>query len=229
MKTVRKEEIKKRVEKSKIGYRYINDKRYRVLFCATVSFSINITYAVYNALLGYFSDTNRFIVLGIYYFVLSIMRLVAVLYERKSKKKKELRVMRFSGVMLIELSSILGAMVWFDAKESMATSYHEIVMITIALYTFTKLTLAIINAVKARKVNSPVITTIRNISCADAAASIISLQRSMFVTFSGTPEKDIFIMNLCTGLAAFGFVFVLGIHMVFIKKEKFSKQKEAHE
>lgn len=222
-----KTKIRTKIEKNKFGNRYINDNRYRTTLSATFSFSINVIFSLYNILLGHFSDTNWYIILGIYYFVLSVIRLSAVLHEKKSKKNREFLVMRFSGAMLIELSTILAAMVWIDAKKSMATTHHEIIMITIALYTFTKLTFAIINAVKVKKTYSPVLITIRNISCADAAASILSLQRSMFASFGDSTAKDTFIMNICTGVAAFSFVLFLGIRMITIKKDRFYKKKEA--
>lgn len=222
-----KKRIIKKIESTKFGNRYVNDPRYRTTFSATFSFAFNMFFSLYNVLLGHFSNTNWYIILGIYYFVLSVMRLSAVLHEKKANQKREFFVMRFSGALLIELSTILGAMVLIDAKKNMATKYHEIVMITIALYTFTKLTLAIINAVKVRKTYSPVLITIRNISCADAAASILALQRSMFASFGDSSAKDVYIMNIFTGVAAFLFVLVMGIYMLTVKKEKFYKKKEA--
>ena len=65
---------------------------------------------------------------------------------------------------------------------------HEIVMIAMAAYTFTKITLAVINLVKARKSASAKIVTLRNISLSDACVSIFALQRSMLVSFKGMTE-----------------------------------------
>lgn len=222
-----RKKIETKLESTNFGHRYLHDTHFRTTVSVTSSFAVNGVFALYNILLGYFSNTNWYIILGIYYFVLSIMRLAAVLHEKRNVKQKEFFVMRFSGIMLIELSSILGAMVWIDAKKNMATKYHEIIMITIALYTFTKLTVAIINAVKVRKTFSPVLITIRNISCADAAASILSLQRSMFASFGDSSAKDVYIMNICTGVAAFSVVLFMGIYMLAIKKDKFYRKKEA--
>lgn len=208
-------------ESTTFGNRYMNDSRFRVIFSATMSFAINALYALYNALLGAIGHSWWFAAFGVYYILLSVMRLFAVLYERRiSERKNEAFVMKFSGVLLIMLSFVLASTVYMAANSDKAQQYHEIIMITIATYTFTKLTLAIINAVKVKKTKSPILVTIRNISCADAAASILSLQRSMFASFEGTSETDIFVMNICTGTAAFLFVLILGISMVKANKNK---------
>lgn len=208
-------------ESTAFGNRYMNDSRFRVIFSATMSFAINILYALYNGLLGAIGHSWWFAAFGVYYMLLSIMRLFAVLYERRvNGRKNEAFVMKISGVLLVLLSVVLASTVYMAANSDKAQQYHEIIMITIAAYTFTKLTLAIINAVKVKKTKSPILVTIRNISCADAAASIVSLQRSMFASFEGTSETDIFIMNICTGTAAFLFVLILGISMVKANKHK---------
>lgn len=82
-------------------------------------------------------------------------------------------------------------------------------MISIAAYTFCKVIIAIVNAVKIAKHKSPLLATIRNITCADAAASILSLQRSMLVSFKGMSNSDIILMNTLTGVFICLFVFML--------------------
>lgn len=207
------------------GYRYLNDSRFRVVFSAIMSFCVNIIYALYNGWLSVSLRSWWFAAFGIYYMLLSIMRFIAVTHERRSKGKTEFYVMKTSGILLVVLSFVLASTVYMAANSDNAQKHHEIIMITIATYTFTKLTLAIINAVKAGKTNSPLLITIRNISCADAAASILLLQRSMFASFSGTPGTDIFVMNICTGTAVFLFVLILGTSMIRAQSKNEVKKK----
>ena len=87
-------------------------------------------------------------------------------------------------------------------------------MITIATYTFYKVVLAIINTVKVRKENSLLLSSIRNIGCADAAVSILSLQRSMLVSFGAMEREDIFLMNVLTGAGVFLIIVLLGIALI---------------
>ena len=118
----------------------------------------------------------------------------------------------------------LAGMVIPSSLKDRGVVHHEIVMITIALYTFAKITLAIINLVKTKKGKvSVTIDTLRYISFADAAVSICSLQRSMLVSFGDMPESDIRIFNIVVGSVVCFIVFVLGIVLLGIKFDKKSK------
>ena len=92
--------------------------------------------------------------------------------------------------------------------------FHEIIMISIALYSFGKITLAIISLVKAKKHSSCAELSLRHISFADAVVSIASLQRSMLVSFGEMPISQIRIFNTATSSAASVLVFLLGIWLI---------------
>lgn len=94
------------------------------------------------------------------------------------------------------------------------TVYSKIVMITIAVYAFTKITLASVNLAKSRRSASLKVKTLRNISFADAFVSIFSLQRSMLVSFGELAEGTIRIMNIATGSAVCVIVFLLGVNLL---------------
>ena len=83
-----------------------------------------------------------------------------------------------------------------------------------ATYAFTKITLATIKLVKARRSTSATLITLRNISFADAFVSIFALQRSMLVSFEGMSETEIVIMNASLGSAVCAIVFLLGLNLV---------------
>ena len=97
-----------------------------------------------------------------------------------------------------------------------------IVMIAMAAYAFTKITLATIKLIKARRSTSATLITLRNISFADAFASIFALQRSMLVSFEGMTEAEIVIMNATLGSAVCVIVFLLGVKLLRNKKALFN-------
>ncbi|MGN0468978.1 MAG: hypothetical protein ACI4GY_09665 [Acutalibacteraceae bacterium] len=217
------------ISKNKTVKKIIHSKRHRIVFTAAASLALNICYAVYNGILGIFYSTLWFLVLCIYYIILSVMRFAAVSCERKNRLKNEtvseMFVLKFSGIMLMILSLVLAGSVYYSTFNETAKKYNEIVMISIAAFTFYKVVLAVINAIKIAKHKSPLLTTIRNTSCADAAASILSLQRSMLVSFEGMSASEIEIMNITTGIAVCLFIFILGLLMTIglfdIKKHDF--------
>ena len=127
--------------------------------------------------------------------------------------------------MLIVMSFVLSGVVYLSLTNNVSVKHQEIFMITIATYTFYKVVLAIVNTVKIRKENSLLLSTIRNISCADAAVSILSLQRSMLVSFGEMGHDRIYMMNALTGAGVFIVIIALGISMIVKSSKKISKNE----
>ena len=59
--------------------------------------------------------------------------------------------MKFSGVLLVVLGIVLAAVNYISLSQNIASKHEKIVMITIATYTFYKITMAILKAVKQHK------------------------------------------------------------------------------
>lgn len=203
----------KYIPKTRPGIRLKEDKRYRIVSFAICGFSINILYALYNGVLGIISHSIWFLSLCAYYTILSSMRFGVVMQDRRNISTENF-ITRFCGVMLIMLSLVLSGSVYLSLTNNVAVKHQEILMITIAAYTFYKVVLAIVNTVKIRKENSLLLSTVRNIGCADAAVSILSLQRSMLVSFGEMELDKIYIMNALTGAGVFIIIIVLGTGMI---------------
>ena len=99
---------------------------------------------------------------------------------------------------------------------------HMIVMIAMAAYAFTKITLAIIKLIHARRSKHAILITLRNISLADAFVSIFALQRSMLVSFEGMGEVETMIMNAALGSAVCMICFLLGLMLLINDRYKSS-------
>ena len=194
----------KYIPKTKLGAKLKANKRYRIVFFAICGFIINLLFALYNGALGIIFRSTWF---------LSSMRFGAVLQDRRNISTEKF-IARFCGVMLIVLALVLSGSVYLSLAADIAVKHQEIIMITIATYTFYKVVLAIINTVKVRKENSLLLSSIRNIGCADAAVSILSLQRSMLVSFGAMEREDIFLMNVLTGAGVFLIIVLLGIALI---------------
>ena len=168
---------------------------------ALVSMILNMVFSVYHIVLGILTHSWWLFTVGFYYVILSIVRAIVL-----SKKEEKRSTAIFAGIMLMVLSLPLAGTVILSFMKDRGTVFHEIIMITIALYAFTKITLASVKVI-----------TLRNISLATAFVSIFSLQRSMLVSFEGMSESGIRMMNLATGSAVCVIVFLLGLNL--LKKE----------
>lgn len=212
-----RQKIFDKIERSKIGKRMITDQRYRIITTAAFSFFINLLYALYNGVLGMMNRSIWFISMCAYYTILSTLRFSAVLCGRKSNSTAsvdtEYFVMKLSGVLLAVLSFVLTSVIYISLVENIAVRHDTVVMITIAAYSFYKITMAIIRAIKQRKNPSPLLAVIRSIGYADVAASVLTLQRSMLASFGESADPQAHTMNILTGAAVCLFIFTLGTIM----------------
>lgn len=135
------------------------------------------------------------------------------------------------GVTGLVLAWCLSGTVILCAMKDRGIRYHEIVMITLALYAFIKVTLGISNLVKASRHAASAWVCLRNISLANALVSICSLQRSMLVSFGDMAQQDITLFNILTGSGVCIIVFMLGLNLIGGKRVTMAKSKivEANE
>ena len=206
------------IGKTKTGRKLVSSQRYRIILSAAIAFTFNLLYAIYHLVLGVLNLSFWFIAMCAFYGVLATMRFSAVLCERNHQKSPdndtELFVMKLSGLLLVVLGVLLATVNYISLSQNIATQHEKIIMITIATYTFYKTAMAITKAVKQRKNPSPLLRTIRNISYAEVAASILTLQRSMLVSFGSMSAENSHFMNAVTGGVVCLFVLILGLSMI---------------
>ena len=181
----------------------------RTLKFALASLVFNMAFATYHIIMGLVTSSWWLLTIGSYYLVLSIVRFVVL-----CSKSGEHFIAKFTGWMLILLSIPLAGTVILSVVQDRGHALHMIVMITMATYAFTKITLATIKFLKARHSPSATLITLRNISFADAFVSIFALQRSMLVSFKGMTDAEIVIMNTTLGSVVLVIVFLLGVNLL---------------
>ena len=191
------------------------------------SLAFNVAYALGNCIIGFLTHSWWFITVGAYYAVLTVTRYSVLQIRRKANGNydTELFARRITGILLVVLSFCIVGVNILSAVKDRGTDFHEIVMITIATYTFTKITISIIGMTKAKRSASPVLKTLRNISLADACVSIYTMQRSMLVSFPGMEAAEILLLNIFTGTAVWIVVLLLGINLIGGKYTDMAKSK----
>ena len=189
----------------------------RTLKIAIASLVFNIAFAIYHLVMGLVTSSWWLLTLGSYYLILSTVRFAVL-----RSKSKERFIAKFTGWMLMLLSIPLVGTVILSVLRDRGHKLHMIVMIAMAAYAFTKITLAIIKFIKARRSKSAILLTLRNISLADAFVSIFALQRSMLVSFEGMSEAEIVIINAALGSAVCIACFLLGLLLLLNRQYKSS-------
>ena len=186
------------------------DKTFRI---ALIGLLFNMAFSAYHIVFGVMSYSWWLLTVGAYYLMLSCVRFFVL-----QIKKREYFATKFTGVMLMLLSLPLAGTVILAVVRDRGMIMHEIIMIAMAVYAFTKIAFATVNLVKSRKYASAKLVTLRNISFADACVSIFALQRSMLVSFEGMSEAEILTMNAILGFAVCFMTFLLGLNLIKNKK-----------
>lgn len=220
------------IKKNPFGERFLDDHAFRTILTTLPAFLINVAYTVYNGVIGIMNQSAWFITMAVYYSLLGIMRYRAVstgrriarLEDKQLIRKKELSVIKMDGILLLVLNLALSGAVLLTIAQDTAKRYSEIMVISIAAYTFYKITMALINIIKVRKTQSPILITIRNIGVADALVSMLTLQAAMLASFQDKSSLNSNQMNAITGLAVCILIAILGTSMIWYA---YAKKKES--
>ncbi|MBP3396527.1 MAG: hypothetical protein J6L87_05070 [Clostridia bacterium] len=221
-------------EKNKYARRWREDTAWRMKISLYGTFAWNIAYAALQLGLGIWHRTLWFGSLAGYYASLSVMRFLLLRGAAKRGNDKdvlhEYRAYRAYGVIFLVMNLMVSLMIFFMVYWSRSFHHHEITTIAIAAYTFTSLTLTIINTVKYQKYNSPLYAASWFISLASACVSMLILASTMLTTFGDatmelTERRWIL---AASGAGTSAFIVTIAIYMIW-KGSKMMKLLNAGE
>lgn len=210
----------KRFKENKYIALWRSDARLRVSISLYGTLIFNTAYAVLQLGLGFWHHTFWYFSLAVYYFLLAIMRFFLVRHTRRhtagEKMLSELKKYRSCGIIFLFMNLAVAVMIFFMVYWDRTFVHHEITTITIATYTFTVMTFAIINTVRYKKYNSPVYSASKAISLASACVSMLTLEATMLTTF-GDGTMDAFTRKLMLALSGGAIsVFIVGMAIYMI-------------
>lgn len=194
----------------------------------------NTVYAVFQLWLGFYHHTFWYYSIGGYYVCLAIMRFYLVRYLHKNKPgekmEAELKRYRFCGWIFLAMNTALALIIFFMVYWNRTFEHNMITAITMAAYTFTTFTMAIINLIKYRKYNSPILSASKNVSMAAACVSMLTLESTMLTTFNDGSMSlaSRRIMLGTTGAVVSLFVITMAVAMIIrsTKRIKITKIQE---
>ena len=198
----------------------LHDRVIRASACTTCGLVANVTYAIWNLVLGVSGGSVWFVTMGCMYFSLAIMRFLAVqrsLAARAGNEGASRSFTRKVGINMLGLAVVLAFAVRFTIERGAGSVGNEIVVITQATYTFLVVSLAVTNFVRARLLGLDVERVLRSVAFVAAIVSLLSLQTTMIDTF-GNAEDFRFVATaltgagVCLGCAAVGVSLVRSSH-----------------
>lgn len=203
--------------------RYFREPALQVKVSLYGSLVLNIAYAIMQFGLGMYNNSVWFYALSTYYFLLALMRFFLLKEARRDGINLyfEYLCCRFCGIVLLFMNIVLSIITFYIIKQNRGFSYHYIMTIAMATYTFFTFTVAMVNLVRYRKYKSPVISASKAINLAAAFVSMLSLETAMLATF-GEESSPAFkkIMIALTGAGVCAIIFSMAIYMIVHSTKK---------
>ncbi|MBQ3505513.1 MAG: hypothetical protein IJA89_01935 [Clostridia bacterium] len=222
--------ITRYIKRTRFGRRLLEHYGFRTVVFAAVSFVFNVLYALFNGLVAIASRSVWYGALATYYIVLTFMRGGIISYHGKSaterSPKVELRKYRSCGILLTTLPLCLSFAILQMVVDGSAFVRWGWTVFAFAAYAFYKITMAIYNVFKARKMDDMTLRALRSIGLADAMVSILALQTTLLYAFSTGNNGA---ANALTGGVVCALTVVIGVYMLICarkKKEELQKENE---
>ena len=196
------------------------DMHFRVKLFLCLSLAFNFAYSIFLFVASRIYNSKWFLVISIYYALLFVIREVIFYQLIKGNKANDVKTVRFCGVFLLVINLVVSAMHSILIFDKSAVSYHEIIVITLATYTFSTLTIAIISLVKRLKNKAIIYSSISAISLVSSAVSLSTLTNTMLATFG---EDNLMLRSVILPILSLAVsLFIVALAIIMIK----SKNKE---
>ncbi len=208
------------IRENRYAQKWMSDMHLRINATLLGGLVWNLLYAALQTGLGLRHGSFWYYSMAAYYACVGVMRLCLLGHIRQyapgEQMRKELVRYRACGWVFLLMNMALALMVFFMVYWNRTFYHGEITTIALAAYTFASFAFAIVNIVKFRRYNSPVLSASKAISMACACVSMITLESTMLTTF-GAEEMDMLTRKLFlaySGGAVSAFVIGMAVFMI---------------
>lgn len=217
--------------KNPLANRYASDEVFRAKLSLNVSLGINLLYVALHVLFWYLYQSWWFVCLAVYYVILSVMRFLLVRYVRLHpigvNRGLELKWALICSCIMLLLNFFLSGAVLMMVYQNRGFAYHGILIYVVAVYTFYTAVHAIVELVRYRSMESPVMSTAKVISMAAALVSMLNLETAMFAEFGAEmAKKDQQLMIMLTGAGISIVVITMAVYIIIICKKEMKRMRD---
>lgn len=211
--------VRQRLDRDPYMRRYMTDAVFQTHVSLYRSLAINLLYVGVNVVSCLLYRSAWFAILAVYYTILAGMRFLLLRYVNRNKvgaqRISELKRSRTCAAILMTVNLTLSGAVLMILYQNKGYDYHGILIYVMALYTFYITTHAIIDIVKYRKYNSPVLSTAKVISLCAALVSMLSLESAMLSQFGADMAPGIrWLFIAATGGGVSVVVVTMSVYMI---------------
>ena len=217
----------KRIKDVFINYK--KDISYKLKITILVQLIIDIIFFLFELILGIYYKSYCFLTLAAYYLILLILRFVIFKYEKNNtlgeNLNKEYKIFKISAYVLLIMNIINIGLIILTFSDEQIINYHEYLIYGLAAFTFYSTIMTIIQIIKYKKYNSPIILLYKIISLFSSVISLLSLEIVMLNTF-GSEDSEISKWRFI-GITGLGIVILfisISIYMIVLSKRRINKE-----
>lgn len=220
--------IKQKIYDNKYGNRYMTDAAFKTHISLYCSLAINLLYVALNIFSGILYRSAWFGILAGYYTILAVMRFLLLRFMNRNgignEQILEHRRSRLCSLILMTVNFVLSGAVLMMLYQNRGYEYHGILIYVMATYTFYVTVHSIVDIVKYRKYNSPVMSTAKVINLSAALVSMLALETAMLSQF-GADQPPAFrrIMIAATGAGVSIVVIALSVYRIVRANKEIKK------
>lgn len=203
-------------------HRVVTSYRFRTVVFTYLGTIIASAYIVINLFYGIKDHFLWYFAMSVYYVIIGIMRGLILSRDRKAQKMEEetgteyeKKSFLITGVILTLSTIVMAGIVTMTVRNNLAfLTARGILVYGIAIYTFYKLGMSVLNLHTASKQSSWSVKAIRNIGFVDALMSLLHLQITLITIYSSINDKDSRVLNIVIGFCICLICIVIGIRMI---------------
>ena len=209
-------DAKERVKKVLHDYR--TDLWFRAEASVYTACGVNVTYSMYQAMIGLTRRSAWFYALSLYYILLTATRILMLYYIRNEAAdgREELRRYRKCGVMMLVITVfILMSGLLVNNGGSVPKEYPGHMVFVVGAFTIYTMVNSIRNLWNYRKLESPLISASKSVNLAAALVSLYAFQAAIFAQFRAQMNPSVItLFNVLTAGVSCIAVGYISLHII---------------
>lgn len=206
--------IKTAAMKRQLVSRLVKDRDFRYKIGLGFGLVVSAFFALFKLLAGRHFRSYWLICVGVYYLVLTCLRLglFKALRQDGLDFAEEKRIARNTGWLMLLLNAVMSSIVLQMVRDNRSYRYPGVIIYAIAAYAFYKISVALWRVVR-RGWESPVMGALRRLKLTEAMMSVLALQTALLARFGEDPLLHQ-IFNAFSGAIVCAGVLVLSVQTI---------------
>lgn len=211
---------------------YLTDHAFKIHISLYGSLAANLLYAAMKLFCGVFYRSVWFGTLGVYYSLLALMRFLLLRHVIRTgigaDLTSEWKHYRLCGGILLFLNSALSGVVVLMVRKNEGFDYAGYLIYLMAMYAFYNIITAVLDVVKYRRFQSPVMSAAKAVKLAAALVSMLSLETAMLAQFGSDEHPEAFRQSMTgiTGGCVCLIVLGMAIYMIASATKRLKEREE---